>query len=528
MRKRILAFVMILGTNASLAWGQRADDKPLPPVPIPRPEMPAVPEPVMPVPIPRPELPAIENPLPPVPTPRPELPVVQKPVVPVPTYKTELPVVQEPAPLVPIAEPERPAGHEPAEAETNGHEAGGAESRRPFSILHLFKKEEGHLPESAEEAEHHAEKPLRLWVRGEYMIWWIKSANFPPLVTTGDPADPAPGALNSLNTRILYGNSGMDFFDRKGGRFSAGWWFDDEQRIGLEAGYFFLAGRSINRTFSSEAEPGQLNTLYPIVANPFFNVNTGQPDSALVTFPGIANGRVVVDATTFFQGVEFNVSDAVVPSEKFRLEALAGFRYLNLSEGLRQDQTSAINLAPQFAPFLPPALQALDGRTITISDRFDTRNYFYGGQLGLRTELHEKRWIIGLMGKIALGASHEVVNIRGSTSIDTQPVTTSAGGVYALSTNSGQFTRNVFAVVPETGISLGFKVTEHIRASASYSFLYWSNVARPGDQIDTNLNPNFIPTSNTFGAGGTARPAFNFRSTDFFAHGVNLGLEIRY
>ena len=36
-------------------------------------------------------------------------------------------------------------------------------------------------------------------------------------------------------------------------------------------------------------------------------------------------------------------------------------------------------------------------------------------------------------------------------------------------------------------------------------------------------------TSATFGAvGGPNRPAFAFRSTDFFAHGANFGVEIRY
>src|SRR5207244_2221834 len=86
---------------------------------------------------------------------------------------------------------------------------------------------------NAEDAELVPAKSQRLWVRAEYMIWWIKTANFPPLVTAGDPGDPIPGALDSLNTTVLFGNRGMDFFDRKGGRFSAGWWFDDEQQRGI-------------------------------------------------------------------------------------------------------------------------------------------------------------------------------------------------------------------------------------------------------------------------------------------------------
>ena len=47
-----------------------------------------------------------------------------------------------------------------------------------------------------------------------------------------------------------------------------------------------------------------------------------------------------------------------------------------------------------------------------------------------------------------------------------------------------------------------------------YSFMYWSNVVRPGDQIDRNLNPNLIPTSATFGGPATPRqPTAPFRTS---------------
>ena len=230
----------------------------------------------------------------------------------------------------------------------------------------------------------------------------------------------------------------MDFFDRKGGRFSGGYWLDDEQTWGLDAGYFFMAGRAINHSFVS---PGN-----PVLANPFLNVNTGVPDASLVTFPGVMSGQIAVDAPSFLQGAEANLSAVFWRGEHFRLEALAGFRYLNLSEGLHIEETSLVTLAPQFVGLVP-----FDGNTIALSDRFDAHNHFYGGQVGVRAELQYKRFTLGVLGKVALGVSHEVVSIRGSTSIDTQPATFSNGGLYAVSSNSGQFTRNVFAVVPEVG-----------------------------------------------------------------------------
>src|SRR5271167_2817030 len=62
----------------------------------------------------------------------------------------------------------------------------------PASWRSLFAiKEASHpIAESAEEAESIASKPLRFWVRAEYMTWWIKTANTPILVTSGNPADP--------------------------------------------------------------------------------------------------------------------------------------------------------------------------------------------------------------------------------------------------------------------------------------------------------------------------------------------------
>ena len=69
--------------------------------------------------------------------------------------------------------------------------------------------------------------------------------------------------------------------------------------------------------------------------------------------------------------------------------------------------------------------------------------------------------------------------------------------------------------------------------------LYWSNVARPGSQIDTVLNSKLVPTgallpTNTNPVGlfvpgaEQGRPYFAFRDTAFWAHGLNFGMELRY
>src|SRR5205085_7781044 len=99
--------------------------------------------------------------------------------------------------------------------------------------------------------------------------------------------------------------------------------------------------------------------------------------------------------------------------------------------------------------------------------------HFYGGQLGARMEFERKRWTLSVLGKVALGVSHQIANIRGHTNIDTTPAIAQDGGLYAVSSNSGRFTHNAFAVVPEANINLQFRLTDNIRLFAGYTFLYW-------------------------------------------------------
>jgi hypothetical protein len=354
--------------------------------------------------------------------------------------------------------------------------------------------------------------PPRFWLRAEYLLWGIKDSHYPPLVTTGSTSDPRPGSLDSANTTVLFGGSDLSNKNRSGGRFFAGCWLDEENRYGLEAGYFFLGNRSVGAFFSS---PGN-----PVLARPFFNANANVQDSSVDAFPGVAAGSVRVDVPSFLQGAEANFSRALYQGPAFRLEALAGFRYLNLQEGLHIQE--AVQVAPVPLPMF-------FGNDIFVSDRFDTHNNFYGGQLGARAEFRRKRWSVSLITKVALGDSNQAVHIRGSTFVDSQPPLVANAGLLALASNSGHFTRDSFAVVPEIGGNLGFQITERLRGLVGYSFLYWTQVARPGDQVDTVVNVNQVPTSMTFGMpGGPNRPAFRLHSTDFYAHGVNFGLEFRF
>jgi hypothetical protein len=152
------------------------------------------------------------------------------------------------------------------------------------------------------------------------------------------------------------------------------------------------------------------------------------------------------------------------------------------------------------------------GTTVTFSDRFAARNRFYGGQLGLQGEVRRGRWSIDVLAKIALGSTNQEVTIDG-TRVAAGAVT--RGGFYTVAgANIGQFNRDEFSVIPEVGINLGLQLTDNLRIRVGYNFLYWTNVARAGEQINTST-------------AGLLQPVA-IRSSDLWAQGVNAGIEWRY
>lgn len=350
----------------------------------------------------------------------------------------------------------------------------------------------------------------RFWADAEYLLWWIKDTPTPPLVSLGSPAT---RAIPARGASVVFGGEGIDNEERMGGRFTAGCWLDDHNSFGIEGSYLFLAARSVHFGIGASDTPGS-----PAIGRPFFNIDRGIPDAELVAFPGLLSGRVEVNASSRLQGAEANGVINVCCNCDFRLDLLAGFRYLQLREGLG----IAENLA---------ADPAFGGSRFLVTDQFDTANDYYGGQIGARAEYRHDRWSVKGVGKIAFGDTREGIQIRGSTLIAPpgELPMLARGGLLALPTNIGKYHHDDFAVVPEVSINVGYQVTNHLKAFAGYSFLYWSSVGRPGDQIDPGIDVSRLPINQPVGGPlGPARPAFAFKETDFWAQGINFGLEFRY
>ena len=196
---------------------------------------------------------------------------------------------------------------------------------------------------------------------------------------------------------------------------------------------------------------------------------------------------MTVAATTDFQGVEALLRQTWYRGCDAHLDFLVGYRYLRLSDDLGIDE---------FETFIDPQGTVPVNSTLALSDRFSTLNEFQGADLGFTSDWQCNRWNLGFLLKVGLGNTNSHVSISGSTvaTEPTQTAVTSSGGFLAQASNIGQYQRNQFTMVPELGINVGFDLTPRLRLVGGYSLIYWSSVARTGDQIDLNLaRPNFLP-----------------------------------
>jgi hypothetical protein len=379
--------------------------------------------------------------------------------------------------------------------------------------------------------------PSHGWVSVEYLMWYQAGMETPALVTTS-PAGTArenAGVLfrNPATSTTLYGGDNDILSDRMSGtRVRFGWWFANNPMLGIEGEYLGFNTKTEN--FDSGLSTGV--APQPILARPFYNALTGRNDSELVAFPNVLNGRVTTQATTKLDGaaVRFRkimccssgcdfspIACGPVPSQS-RIDATLGWRFFQLKESLGiTEDLSTFNRDP-----------AQGGGDFLINDSFSTRNQFNGAELGFQWTGRRGYWSLDALMRMGIGNMKQEVMIQGTT-VSTLPNGTvvqpnpGVGGLLAQRTNIGTYTRNEFGIVPELGATLGYQVTQHLRLTAGYSFIYFSNVVRPGDQIDTTVNPNLMPPENPVETA-FLNPRFAFQQTDHWVQGLSLGGEYRW
>jgi Putative beta barrel porin-7 (BBP7) len=290
-------------------------------------------------------------------------------------------------------------------------------------------------------------------------------------------------------------------------------WFDECQTRGIQGNFFFLGDDSDGLTAGGNG--------LPVVSRPFTNGNTGLQDVELVSFPNVLSGTVTARANTSVIGGGPSFVRNLCCGPCGRLDLLLGYTYL----GIEDEVTIRENLTS-----LPGQTNVAPGTRFLIEDRFRTTNDFHGALVGVQGERRFSNCYVGYNASIAFGVNRQVTTISGSTTIippDGTP-TTLPGGLLTQRSNIGRYSRDEFAVLPQFGLRLGCQLTERLRAYVGYDVAYLSNVARAGDQIDLRVNPTQIPSLGSPAVTGPAVPAFPNRQTDFFMHGVRVGVELRF
>jgi hypothetical protein len=355
----------------------------------------------------------------------------------------------------------------------------------------------------------------RLWFQADFLLWFIKDGPLNvPLATTGSASDANPGALGQPHTQVLFGNSNLDYGAIPGGRFELGYWFGDSARFGIEAGFFWLGQENVNFNAFSD------NNGSPVLSVPIINAQTGKEDQVPVAAPGIFAGGVVVRSGSTLGGA--NVDGAFnVYRCGLQIDLLGGFRFVDLREFLDL-QTPDVALTSTGG--------AAAGTTFNTVDSFHASNQFYGGQLGTRIGYHGDRLSVDFTGLVSLGSTYQSINIDGFSVFNPPggPPSFSSGGIFAQPTNMGRYWAWDFTVVPEGELKFGYRVWRNLRVTAGYDFLYWSSVVRPGAQINRDVN---LSQSSLLGAGtltGPAQPVAPLSRSDFFVHGVSVGLDWRW
>jgi hypothetical protein len=354
----------------------------------------------------------------------------------------------------------------------------------------------------------------RLTLGAEYLLWFARAQNLPPLLTTSSPQ--FNGIIGQGDTRILYGDQSATPTTHSGVRVSGLYQFND--RWGIDGNIWYLGRNGANYETNSLENP--------VIARPFFNVNSGQNFSQLVASPGLATGAAAIVAETSLWGADTNFRLGLLCGQCSRADLQVGFKFLNLSDTLlitEQFQRTADSNTGIGVP------EVVSG---TVVDRFRTENNFYGVNLGLAGQLERGWWYMQGHANVGLGQVYQSAMLEGSQSLlnSNGTITNSQGGLLVLpGANLGTFRQVRFGAVPDVGLTLGLNLTQRLRFGVGYNLIYINSVIRPSTVIDPGLDvtriPNF-PLDPAPAPIAGLRPSINpLRTTDFFVQGITFSLN---
>jgi putative beta barrel porin BBP7 len=340
--------------------------------------------------------------------------------------------------------------------------------------------------------------------RLEWLGWFTRARNTPPLVTTSNAADLA--VIGNPSTVVRFGGDPIGTNLRNGGRVTLSHLLGDGMTTGAIRFWGIEDG---SQTFFTNSD------RFPIIGRPFFSVlPPAGEDAFLVAFPGLTSpGSIRVTAKNDLIGLDAWGSRNWFSSGSGSVDILAGYQFTRLDDSLTINSLST--------SIDPLAINPV-GTTIGISDAFRTRNQFHGGSLGVMGRAYRGAVTLEGLFKVGLGNMHQTVIVNGSTTTTPPggPASTLPGGILAQPSNIGTQTHNHFCYVPELNANLLYNINSNWRAMVGYSFIYWDQVVLAGNQIDRNVNLAQV--------GATPPPQPKFQRTDFWVQGISLGGDYRW
>lgn len=352
----------------------------------------------------------------------------------------------------------------------------------------------------------------RMWASVDYMMLWSKGRELPPLAST-NPAEVGRGFPGT----ILFGGESIGEDLRSAGRFSLGFWLDPCERVGV--GGRFLLSETDQTSFNMASNANGL----PVLARPFFD--TGLPpqgplDAVIISSPGQpANvGSIADRAANDLMNLDAYLRVLLYQFDNRRLDLLVGYQYSEIRDSLYLTSNSIAGSTP---------------RPFTMFDAFDAKNTFHGGVVGLQGDYSFGGLTLSMLSKLGVGNMNRRVRIDGHSTTGgvnfqggmlAQPVDANGG-------NMGTYRDDTLSIIPEVEVKLLYEVTRGLELSLGYSFVYWTDVALAGDQIDTTTYNGYawpqVDRNQFFGGTGNSPNFTGIHDAGFWAQGLTFGVTLK-
>jgi len=343
-------------------------------------------------------------------------------------------------------------------------------------------------------------RPPLWWAKADLLFGFRKGRGYPVLVTT-DPATEASTTAGVLpDATILYDGDSENTQAKVGLNLDFGTYLNDCQNIGIGGRYFFFGEDEGNFSRNS----GQ----NAVLAIPFFSVDLGANSSLLLAHPNVGgevrSGSVDVLAANDIHGFDVYARLLYTRTACGRIDFVTGWHTSSVNDNFALRMQTDGNLP---------------NNDVVLLDEFNTENQFNGVILGVLTEHQICCMTLRGKARVSVGNMHQSVLINGSTSVNGVVDVNQPGGLFTGESNIGDYSQNQFAAVTEAGLSIGCYVTPRTQVTLGYNLMYWSNVVRPGEQIDTVVDDLNVPPTS---------PTFQFNTTSFWVQSITLGLNCEF